>query len=485
MESKSRPLAVSPHFWIVILLFALTTISYYHPLLEDMPVAGRMSASGALGLDHYTLEKLFYTAIVAYAGWFLGTRAGVIILVASVIAMLSHSAYAAASPAGAFLETLFAALAGGLVLLTLRSGRAIREERGKQQAAVEMLRLSEENYRELFQNASDAIWVHDLAGDIIDANRAAESISGYTLEELLRVNVKEFMDSEARQLARDIRVKLLNGEPVEPRYEQRLVSQRDGTETIVELSTRLIKHDGQPVAFQNIARDVTEERRLREGLRYYIQRILVAQEDERKRIARELHDDAAQSVLLLMRRLDEVASSEAWNSLPPAVQEKLNQANESAMEALAGLRRYAQELRPAILDDMGLVAALEWLADNLSKEGIEVVASIDDMGADLPREAELVLFRIAQEALNNVRKHAEAVMVTLTLDRVKDGIRMVVADNGKGFELPARSGDFGSSGKLGIVGMQERAGLLGGTLSVHSEVGRGTTVAVDIPWPGP
>ena len=482
LASTCRSLALNPHFWIVVLLFALTSISFYNPVFENAPIVGRISVSGALDLEHHVVERLIYTLLVAYSGWFLGMKAGVLVLVAGVIAMLPHTGLVSPSPVEGVLETLYAALAGALLLLILRTRSAINEERDKQRDAVEMLRLSEENYRELFQNASDAIWVHDLQGNIIDANSATESMSGYTLQELRQVNVKEFMDPEARQLARDIRVKLMKGEPVEPRYEQRLVSRRDGKESVVELTTRLIKHDGQPAAFQNIARDVTEERKLREGLRYYIQRVLVAQEDERKRIARELHDDAAQSVLLLLKRLDEVASSKAWNKLPPALQEKLNQANDSAMEALDGLRRYAQELRPAILDDMGLVAALEWLADNLSREGIEVVTCVDDVGPDLPREAELVLFRIAQEALNNVRRHAEASKTTLTLGQSADSIRMSVTDNGKGFELPARLGDLSSIGKLGMIGMQERAGLLGARLSVDSELGKGTTVTVDIPW---
>lgn len=220
---------------------------------------------------------------------------------------------------------------------------------------------------------------------------------------------------------------------------------------------------------------------MRDSMRFYLQEVLVAQEEERKRIARDLHDDAGQSLLLLTHQLDAIAS-DPRNKLPKPVQEKLTRLHSLAGEILSSLRRYAQELRPPILDDLGLVAALEWMADNLiTEEGIDVDVQLDVQGRDLPREAQFLLFRIAQEALRNIKRHAEASKVVIRLESGTGRIRMIITDNGKGFEVPVQISDISSTGKLGLIGMQERAQLLRGTLSIQSELGKGTAVIVEIP----
>jgi PAS domain S-box-containing protein len=480
--SKLGSPVLNPQVWILVILFGLTTISQYHELLENVPIVGRITTSFFLGLEPHTVDRLIYVLLTAYAGWVLGVRVGAAVLLASLAAMLPPAILVAPAVGQALWGAFTAVLVGALLLLVTRAYHAIGEERDKQREAVEKLRLSEENYRELFQNASDAIWVHDLEGNLIAANSATERMSGYALEELVRMNVRDFLHEDAKALAGTIKHKLLKGEPVEPRYEQRLFNRREGKESIVELTTRLIRQGGKPVAFQNIARDVTEERKMRDGMRFYLQKVLVAQEEERKRIARDLHDDTAQSLMLLMRRLDAIISaSHPKYELPRNVKQNMNEVSDLATEILTGLRRYAQELRPAILDDMGLVAALEWMADNLGREGTEVVTELNEGGHDLSHEAELGLFRIAQEALANVRRHAEASKVVIRLEPWDDSMRLVVNDNGKGFEVPTRLSDLSSTGMLGIMGMQERAYLLGGTFRIESEIGKGTSVSVDIP----
>jgi len=347
-------------------------------------------------------------------------------------------------------------------------------------STTELLRQSEANYRELFQNASDAILIHDMEGNIIEANKACEKLFGYAVERLLGRKVSEFLKGDALDLAREIRGKLLKGETIEQRYEQHLV-RRDGTEAIIELATRLITTDGKPAGFHHIARDVTDERKMRDNLRFYLRQVLRAQEEERMRISRELHDDAGQSLLLLIHRLDEIASAPGYNLSKP-VQEKVAGLHSLAVEILDGLRHYAQELRPAILDDLGLVAALEWMAENLNRErGIS--SSVETCGAkyDLSLETKLVLFRIAQEALTNVKRHSEATRASVKLEYEAEKITLTIADDGKGFELPHRLGDLVRIGKLGLTGMEERARLLGGTLQVHSKLGKGTTVTASFP----
>jgi two-component system sensor histidine kinase DegS len=350
----------------------------------------------------------------------------------------------------------------------------------EQASLTELLRLSEAKYRELFQDASDAIIIHDMEGNITDANKACEKLLGYSADELVSKKASNFLRADALALARQIRKKLLSGGKIEQRYEQHL-ARRDGSEAIIEMVTRLITDNGKPVGFENIGRDVTDERKMRDNLRFYLKQVLQAQEEERKRISRELHDDAGQSLLLLIHRLDALASDPA-NKLSKQAKDKVTRLHRLAVKILDGLRRYAQELRPAILDHMGLVAALEWMAENLEREGrTKVVVDVRGTEFELSPEAKLVLFRIAQEALTNVERHAEATRVKVKLEYKLQKIVMTITDNGKGFEPPARLSDLASTGKLGLTGMEERARLLGGTLQVQSRPGQGTKVSTELP----
>ncbi len=352
-----------------------------------------------------------------------------------------------------------------------------------QLSMTERLWRSEAKYRELFQNASDAILIHDVDGGITDVNEACERLLGYSKDELLGRKASEFLKEGALDLARDVRGRLVSGETSEQRYEQFLI-RRDGSEAVVEVATTLITADGRPVGYQNIARDVTEQRKMRDNLRYYLRQVLQAQEEERKRISRELHDDTSQSLLLLIHRLDALISSPGTR-LSKQAREEAAQLRALAVEILEGVRRYAQELRPAILDDLGLVAAMEWVAESLDRDrGIDVRVEVRGSDHDLSPEARLVLFRIAQEALSNVKRHSEATRASVRLDCETERVAMTVSDNGKGFDLPPWLGDWARIGKLGLTGMRERATLLGGTLRVESKPGEGTTVTIELPLSG-
>lgn len=350
----------------------------------------------------------------------------------------------------------------------------------EQLATMELLRLSEAKYRALFQESSDAILVHDMKGTITGANKACEKLLGYTVVELAGKKVREFLIEDGLTLARQMRKRLLNGEKIEQRYEQHIF-RRDGTEAIIELTTRIIIVGGKPVGYEHIGRDVTEERKMQDNLRFYLKEVLQAQEEERKRLSRELHDDAGQSLLLLIHRLDALAS-DPKNKLDEPAKDKIARLHGLAVKILDGLRRYAQELRPAILDHMGLVAALGWMAENVNREqGAKVTVEVRGTECELSPEVRLVLFRIAQEALNNVKKHSEATTAVVKLEYEPQKIILTITDNGKGFALPKRLGDLASIGKLGLTGMEERARLLGGTLQVQSKQGEGTTVTAELP----
>lgn len=365
----------------------------------------------------------------------------------------------------------------GKVIATLSSGEDITENR----RADEALKKSERRYRDLFDSASDAIIIRDLEGNIFEVNEAASELTGYAVEELTSMNISQFLAPESFETTMEKQKSQMEGETASQRYELELI-RKNGTRAIIEAMISIVKENGHPVAVQATVRDVTEQKRMRDSIRFYLQKVLVAQEEERKRIARDLHDDTSQSLLLLTHQLDAIAS-DSGEVLPQAARDQLNQLHALAVETLNNVRQYAQELRPAILDDMGLVAALEWMADKLSSESraeAEVQVSVSD--ADLPHEVQLVLFRIAQEAVANIKKHAVASKVTVTLEAGEGKIRMTISDNGKGFEVPSPLNSAGDTGKLGIIGMLERAELLGATFSIESTPNRGTTVSVEIPY---
>jgi len=348
----------------------------------------------------------------------------------------------------------------------------------KERLMAEQLRTSEKNYRELFESANEAIWVHDLEGNIQIANKACEKLTGYSIEELCKKNVKLFLNEESLNLAKQVREKLFQNQHVDFPYEQRL-TKKDGTEAICMLTTSLITIDGKPKAFQNIARDVTNEKRMQENLRFYLRQVTRAQEEERKRIARELHDDTAQELVALSRRLDRFISSTKLSAQNINHLEELRKQTDNILD---GLRRFSQDLRPSVLDDLGLVPALEWLTSDLSNHfGIAIGMGLLGSTQRLPPETELVLFRIAQEALRNVCKHSEASRAWVTLEFGDDRTILTIKDNGKGFKLPERVGDLASTGKLGLAGMQERTQLIGAKLTITSVPGEGTTVTVEVP----
>jgi PAS domain S-box-containing protein len=379
----------------------------------------------------------------------------------------------------ALLESLASLVIGALAITLMAAYRQNERQRQKLRKTVKDMKLARQNYEELFTNASDAIWVHNLEGNITLVNKACEKLSGYPVSELPGKNVLEFLTPETLSIARQVKDKLLRGETMEHRYEQRLIK-KDGSEAIMQLTTRLIVSDGKPQAFHNMARDITEERRLQDNLQFYLRQVLQAQEEERKRLARELHDDASQQILLLTHGIDNIAyKAERYSS--QQLRNELGKLYELSQQTYQNIKHYAQALRPSILDDLGLVAAIKWLAEEIHRlSGIEIQVKADIIPL-LPPETQLVLFRIVQEALNNVQRHSGASQASITVECQETECRVTISDNGKGFKLPRQLSEFAGQGKLGLTGMAERVQLIGGELEVSSQEGKGTTIVVKVP----
>lgn len=521
-------------------------------------------------------------------------------------------------------------------------------------AVEEALRKSEERYQDLVESANDVVLAVDLQGGFTEFNRAGEQLSGYSRDELRRMNLRDVLTPESYARAMHmIQQKLANNRPT--RYELELIK-RDGTSVPLEVNTKLIFHDGRPVGVTAIARDITERRRSEAELRsreekqaavadlgqsaletadldalfddamhcvaetlcieygsilelspdrtmlrsragigwrpgvvgreavgagsqsqagyallasepvvceelsqerrfsvprvlldhgvvtgvsviihgrdrpfgvlsafsaerhafrqddiHFLQsvsnvlaaaverkrlederaqhdknlaaRVLQAQEEERKRIARELHDETAQTLSILLTNLDLLERDIPAGD--PRVAGGFERVMVLAKRALDETRALSHALRPAILDDAGLVAAIEWIAREYERSyggSVRVTAEMDPSEILSP-EQEVAVLRIAQEALTNAGKHTRAVHVQVALSADRGRVILTVRDDGRGFNPRTVSGPS-RGGRLGIYGMNERASLLGGTLRIKSRPGKGTEVRLELPAAG-
>jgi PAS domain S-box-containing protein len=223
--------------------------------------------------------------------------------------------------------------------------------------------------------------------------------------------------------------------------------------------------------------DVTELKTAEVNLRYYLKEITKAQEEERKHIARELHDDTAQLFGSISRQLDNFIRKN--HNLEADEILLLKDIQAQAKQGSQNLHRFCQGLRLSVLDDLGLIPALRSMVKEVQKtEGLEVEIEIIGETRRSQPEIESMLFRIVQEAINNVRKHAQSSVAKVIIKFMKNRINITISDNGKGFLMNGRVDELPQSGKLGLAGIQERVRLLGGTFEIVSAPGKGTTLLI-------
>jgi len=438
-----------------------------------------------LGLTHQAVERILFLMPITYAGMFFGVKAGMTSLLIAVAIMLPRIFLISEYRPEAIVEGGAVIVLGTLVNLWFgvkrKENSLYRQLISRLEESEQGLSISEQKYHYLFENASDAIWVHDKDGYFLEGNKTFEKLTGFRVEELKGVQLARFLNEDALKLAKEVRAKLIRGEEFEQPYEQQFYI-KDGTMLTIKMSSNPVIFNGEVTGFEHVARDFTQEKQLQENVHSYIQQITRAQEEERKRISRDLHDDVSPQLLILIQKLDKITADQKGRK--SGLRDHIHGLRTQAVGALDALRNCAQGLRPRIIDDLGLVAAIEWMVEDLEKDrGITARVTVSGLDRELSPEIQIVLFRIAQEGLNNIRKYAQAKNVSITLEAGEDHITMTVADDGVGFETPERVGDMVSAGRLGLMGMYERARLVHGNLQIISEPGRGTQLVATLPLP--
>lgn len=329
-----------------------------------------------------------------------------------------------------------------------------------------------DNHRALFESAPDGIIVVDRSGIIRDANPEAVRLFGYALEELEGRSIEILVPEEARDRHtghRDRYAEQKSRRPMGIGMEL-TARRRDGSTFPVEISLNHMAwgEDDYTVA---IVRDVTDRKRLRD----FGAGALRAAEEVRARIARDLHDDTAQQLsthLITLRLLEQAGSEEDRSRHLSALRAGLHATAE-------GVRRIARGLRPPELEDAGLDAALRAHARSLrDSHGLAVELDVDGVDDFLSPDGQLVVYRIIQEALTNVARHSGTDRAMVAVRASGGYIEAVVTDRGKGFEM----GRTATEGRgLGLMGMRERAVMVGGLFQIESRPGAGTRVSVRIP----
>ncbi len=348
-----------------------------------------------------------------------------------------------------------------------------RAARGRAEAATVALQGSEAKYRSLFESSAIPVLVLDSPGRVLEANKAASELFGQSPDQLRGALFGSLLGGAS------VGAGPRNGADRDGRQMLHL-RRPDGTTVQLAPLFREIAAAGDGPTLQVLLRDVTEEQSRQAGLRAYAASILRAQEEERRRIAQELHDDTIQTLVLICRRLD--AAEGHYGLLPLQAGRDLSSAREEAEKVVGGLRDFARGLRPPALDDLGLTASIRRLvADVSDRAGVQGSLTVSGRERRLLSDMELALFRIAQEALRNVEKHARARSVEVSVAFGDLETELSVKDDGVGFSLSGPIGDFAASAQLGLLGMQERAQLLGGRLRVHSQPGSGASVTATLP----
>jgi PAS domain S-box-containing protein len=359
----------------------------------------------------------------------------------------------------------------------IKQFQVIYKDITERKLAEEMLRKSELKYRNLIEQAPDIIFIVDAKGNLLHVNKTGQKMLGYSEDELCKMKTVDTYPTDEMTISRHRLIEMDKIREGGIMHFERLMRRKDGSLFPVEISVGALK-DGNAHA---IIRDITERKqaeeeirkskKLLEDLHKHLNEIL---ENERALISREIHDQIGQSLTAL--KLDLNWMNKYINTNPEAAA-KLKGMIELVSNTIKDVQRISSDLRPGILDDLGLVSAIEWYCDEFEKRtGIKCILKLDsaDYGDS---QINLSFFRVLQETLTNVIRHANASSVTIKLHHTQKGTTLDIMDNGIGITREKVE----SAKSLGLIGMRERVREFGGKVGISSRKGQGTKLTIYIP----
>lgn len=504
ISSSLQHLLRSRQFWIVAaMLVGSVFFHYYAPRVPFLPLS-------ALPFTWHTVTRIIFLLPVTAAAFAFGYIGGLVVLLLALLFMVPGVFAVSPDPLDAIFEVLGITLVGLVVTWMVETQD---KERKLRQRVLEELEIVNAIGATLCQSLDLDVMLDQVLGRVLEVVGGLEPRGaiflldawGQSLHLRAQRNLAPQFVQQARvvpldecicgQVADTGEVLIIPDALVHPRHrrcpepephshvcvplksKQRLQGVMDfylqEKQSLDAIDRHLLAAIGTQIGV------AVENARLFESLRFYVQQITQAQEEERQRIARELHDDTAQGLIALSRRIDDIAGQ--YPEISPPAMEALELMQVRIDEMLQGVRRFSRDLRPSVLDDLGLLPALEGLMAEFAEQGIE--SSLKTLGEPrrLSSDTEMALYRIVQESLNNVKRHAHASRVLIMVQFEENRVAVKVQDDGRGFEVLGLTRDLASRGRFGFVGMEERVHLLGGHFAVQSEPGAGTNVTVDVP----
>jgi two-component system sensor histidine kinase DegS len=531
------------HFWVIAALFIAGILLQYPQQLLGI---SQPSLLYSIEANRLTAETMFFLIPIFYTGFAFGMWGGVISLILSLAIILPRIIWISDNQPEAFLELGLVLTAGLMMTLWLEDYRREQKRRESSVETLQLTRQEAQQYVQALENSEKALETINAIGLVVSQSLDLQKVLETTVDRIreamdLDVALAFLLNEQTNELElkayRGVSQEFVNGlkglkvgegfngsvvqtgetlvvanSNVDPRLTREVVKQEGiltqlivplksrervvGTLTVAGRYQRRFREDeidllsaiGRQVGiaiensrlYQQERALAEEQKGMQERLRFYLQQVTRAQEEERKRIAQELHDDTIQNMVLLMHQIDRFTTSTGY--LTPQQILFLEELRQRISIVSDEVRRFTQDLRPSILDDLGLLPTLDWLASDVTKNfDIAVNVVVTGQPCRFSPETESTLFRIAQEALRNVWKHSHAKMAQIKVEFSLEKVALTISDNGKGFEPRDNVDDLATSGKLGLVGMRERAQLIGAILTVKSQLDKGTSVIVEIP----
>jgi PAS domain S-box-containing protein len=364
-----------------------------------------------------------------------------------------------------------------------KTTQQLKTELDERKRVEESLRESEQRFRSVAQTAGDAIITVDSRGRIVFWNHAAEEILGYSPDEAIGKLLTFIMPERFRKdhTKGFKRVVSTGKSGILGKTVEKVGRRKNGAEFPVELSLARWKTK-EGVFFTGILRDIAERKHAEEEITHLSRQLISAIEEERKRLARDLHDELGQALTVLHFSVEALD-----NSLAKELKDQKTKCDEliGLIQQLGDkIRNIASELRPDMLDHLGLIPTLEWYIEDFVKrrQGLQIDFRAVGVKKRPDSEIEIVLYRFLQEALNNIAKHAKARYVNVLLTCSHPKLILTIKDDGIGFEPSQGMPSFGAKKRgIGLLGMRERVASVGGGIDIRSGRGKGTVIRAELP----